>query len=30
MGKITFGNKAAVSKFHAWIARYVHPSMDCN
>ncbi len=28
VGKITFGNKAAVSKFHAWIARYVHPSMD--
>ncbi len=27
-GKIIIGNKAAVSKFHAWIARYVHPSMD--
>jgi recombination protein RecA len=27
-GRIVFGNKGAVRKFHAWIARYVHPSMD--
>lgn len=27
-GRIVFENKEAVSKFHALIARYVHPSMD--
>ncbi|MCA9908109.1 MAG: recombinase RecA [Anaerolineae bacterium] len=27
-GRISFGNKEAVQKFHAWIARYVHPSME--
>jgi len=27
-GRIVFGNKQSVSQFHAWIARYVHPSMD--
>ncbi len=27
-GRISFGNKEAVQKFHAWIARYVHPSMQ--
>ena len=26
-GRICFGNEQAVSKLHAWIARYVHPSM---
>jgi recombination protein RecA len=27
-GKIVFGNRAAVTRFHAWIARYIHPSME--
>jgi recombination protein RecA len=27
-GRIVFGNRDSVAKFHAWIARYVHPSMQ--